>query len=149
MRYGSEVFVCPTTRTTLESWYSNAADVLYPVFDGIPVLVPEPEQYLRRHGPWDPRNGVAGQQQEIRGVWSPDAITPFLKPSELEDMGFSIAAYPLDLLNASIIGMQEALKGIRKTGSAPPHLSLEFEDLQRKVGFPEYYDEEARYRTRT
>ena len=87
MRYGSEVFVCPTTRTTLESWYSNAADVLYPVFDGIPVLVPEPEQYLRRHGPWDPRNGVAGQQQEIRGVWSPDAITPFLKPSELEVSG--------------------------------------------------------------
>jgi SAM-dependent methyltransferase len=81
------VFVCPLTKTTLEELYSNAADTLYPTLDGIPVLVAEPEHFLRRHGPWDPRNGVAGQPQEIRGVWSPDAVTPFLSPEKLEVSG--------------------------------------------------------------
>ncbi len=77
------MFVCPKTRTTLEAWYSNASDTLYPHLDEIPVLVSDPRAFLRRHGPWHPSEGVAGQVQEILPVSEPDAVTPFLSPGEL------------------------------------------------------------------
>jgi len=81
------MFVCPATRTPLEDWYSNAADVLYPLVQGIPVLVRDPHRFLRRHGPWNPAVGVAGQPQELLGVQSPDAVTPFLAPKGLQASG--------------------------------------------------------------
>lgn len=57
------------------------------------------------------------------------------------------AAYPLDLLNASIVGMRLALDALRQTGAPPPAHSLPFAELQRVVGFDDYYAEEARYRS--
>lgn len=72
-------------------------------------------------------------------------LTPALPPAELEEMGYSIAAFPLDLLNASIVSMRSALVGL-KHGKPPASLSLPFEELQDVVGFSEYYAEEARYR---
>ena len=65
--------------------------------------------------------------------------------SELEAIGFSLAAYPLDLLNASIVGMRRALTSLAQEGKPPADVTLPFEELQRVVGFPEYYDEAARY----
>ena len=72
-------------------------------------------------------------------------LTPVLPPVQLEAMGFKLAAYPLDLLNASVVGMRLALKGLA-SGKPPDELTLPFAELQKIVGFPEYYDEEARYR---
>ena len=66
--------------------------------------------------------------------------------SELEAIGFSLAAYPLDLLNASIVGMRRALTSLAQEGKPPADVTLPFEELQRVVGFPEYYAEEERYR---
>ncbi|HJN77281.1 MAG TPA: methyltransferase domain-containing protein [Myxococcota bacterium] len=90
------MFVCPSSRGSLEEWYSNDADTLYPLVDGIPVLVPRPYDFLRRHGPWDPAGGVAGQRQELLGVESPDAVTPFLAPAGLQASG-SFGDWLLDL----------------------------------------------------
>ncbi len=90
------MFVCPQTKTELESWYSNAADTLYPLLDGIPVLVSDPEQFLRLHGPWSPTANVAGQAQQIRGLWSPDAVTPFMAPKALQ-VGGPFGDFLLDL----------------------------------------------------
>ena len=81
------MFVCPATGGPLEELYSEQADVLYPRIQGVPVLVPDPAQYLARHGPWNPSLGVAGQKQRILGVQAPDAVTPFLAPSELGAKG--------------------------------------------------------------
>ena len=72
-------------------------------------------------------------------------VTPALPPTELEAMGYSIAAFPLDLLNASIVSMRAALEGL-KQGRPPQELSLPFEELQEVVGFKEYYEEEAKYK---
>jgi len=77
--------------------------------------------------------------------------TPVLPPAELEEMGFALAAYPLTLLNASIVGMRGALDELHASGGgggvpAAAH-SLPFAELQRVVGFPDYYEEEERYRT--
>ena len=41
--------------------------------------------------------------------------------------------------------MRLALKGLA-SGKPPDELTLPFAELQEIVGFPEYYDEEARYR---
>eukprot|EP00966_Prymnesium_polylepis_P220143 5092886-Prymnesium_polylepis.1 len=72
-------------------------------------------------------------------------LTPALPPAQLEAMGFKLAAYPIDLINASIVGMREALANLAEHGHSPPHLTLPFDELQAVVGFPEYYEEAARY----
>ena len=71
--------------------------------------------------------------------------TPLLVPAALEALGYTIAVYPLTLLNVSIRAMREAL-GSLAVGKRPP-AAMEFEDLKQAVGFPEYYAEEARYKT--
>jgi len=70
--------------------------------------------------------------------------TPMLSPSRLEDLGFSIAAYPLTLLSSAIRGMMDALEALR-VGEAPDG-PLPFEALREIVGFPEYDSELDRYR---
>ena len=74
-------------------------------------------------------------------------LTPELPPAELASIGFSLAAYPLDLINASIAGMRRTLTALHAGERPAANDSLPFEELQRVVGFPEYYDEEARYKT--
>lgn len=69
--------------------------------------------------------------------------TPCLPPSELQAMGYRIAAFPLTLLNASIRAMQGALVALG-AGRAPEGL-LSFEELQRVVGFEDYDREQRRY----
>ena len=74
-------------------------------------------------------------------------LTPVMPPDELDAIGFKLAAYPLDLLNASIIGMRRSLESIAATGKPHSKDSMPFDELQKIVGFPEYYEEEERYRT--
>ena len=73
-------------------------------------------------------------------------LTPVLPPSELEKLGFNLAAYPLDLLNASIAGMQRALGAIDAHERPSAADTLDFAELQRVTGWPEYYEQEARYK---
>jgi len=70
--------------------------------------------------------------------------TPLLPPARLEEIGYAIAVYPLSLLNVSIQAMRAALTSLR-TGDRPA-AAMEFDELKRAVGFPEYYAEEARYK---
>lgn len=69
-------------------------------------------------------------------------LTPLLAPPELRDLGFTIAAYPLTLLSASIQAMQEALSSL-KQGTYPPH--LDFATVKDIVGFADYDREANRY----
>jgi 2-methylisocitrate lyase-like PEP mutase family enzyme len=70
--------------------------------------------------------------------------TPLLPPPQLEAIGYKIAVYPLTLLNVSIQAMRAALSTLTRGGRAAA--AMEFDDLKKAVGFPEYYAEEARYR---
>lgn len=70
--------------------------------------------------------------------------TPLLPPSRLEQIGYAIAVYPLTLLNVSIQAMRAALGDLRRGTRAAG--AMEFDELKRAVGFPEYYAEEARYK---
>jgi len=70
--------------------------------------------------------------------------TPILPPSKLQEMGYTIAAYPVTLLSSGLKAQMEALRRL-KEGEPTEDLELDFETLKEVVGFNEYYREEARY----
>ena len=70
--------------------------------------------------------------------------TPLVPPAQLAAIGYTIAVYPLTLLNVSIAAMRKALIEIK--AGQPVVAAMDFEALKTAVGFPEYYAEEARYR---
>jgi 2-methylisocitrate lyase-like PEP mutase family enzyme len=72
--------------------------------------------------------------------------TPILPLSQLEAVGYTIAVFPLTLLNVSIGAMRQALAELQQR-RGPASAAMDFETLKRAVGFPQYYAEEARYRT--
>lgn len=71
--------------------------------------------------------------------------TPLLPHATLEAIGYTIAVYPLTLLNVSIRAMRAALEELRQGG--PASATLDFDALKAAVGFPAYYEDETRYRT--
>ena len=71
--------------------------------------------------------------------------TPILPPSELQTMGYTMAAYPLTLLSASIKAMQESLELI-KEGKPTFDKILSFAETKDVVGFTKYAKEEGRYK---
>ncbi len=70
--------------------------------------------------------------------------TPVLPPAVLQEVGYSLAAYPLTLLAAAMKAMQDALASF-KAGEHPKDL-LDWDTLRDVVGFNAYYEEENRYR---
>lgn len=75
----------------------------------------------------------------------PSGKTPMLPHSRLQEIGFSIAAYPLTLLSAGLSAQLEVLRRLRD-GQETDSLQLDFERLKEVVGFNDYYREEDRYR---
>lgn len=71
--------------------------------------------------------------------------TPVLPPAELKRMGYTMAAYPLTLLSASIKAMQESLDRIQH-GKSTDDLICTFDETKDAVGFSQYGLEEERYR---
>ncbi len=69
--------------------------------------------------------------------------TPILAHQQLEAMGYKIAVYPLTLLNVSIQAMQTSLTALK---NGQPSAVMNFDELTKAVGFPEYYSEEEKYR---
>lgn len=74
-----------------------------------------------------------------------DGDTPILPPATLEALGFKIAAYPVTLINAAIVAMQNALASLSE-GQTPSGL-MSFARLRQIVGFDSYDAEAARYVT--
>jgi 2-methylisocitrate lyase-like PEP mutase family enzyme len=72
--------------------------------------------------------------------------TPVIDLPTLGAIGYTIAVFPLTLLNVSIQAMRAALQSLRSGRPAPD--AMDFEQLKQAVGFPAYYAEEARYNVR-
>lgn len=72
--------------------------------------------------------------------------TPMLPAAELRDMGYSIAAYPLTLLGATLAAQRQAL-ALLAEGREADVPQIDFEDLKEVVGFTAYDAAAARYRT--
>lgn len=71
--------------------------------------------------------------------------TPILNPTELEEIGYKLVAYPLSLMGVSIGAMQDALTAIRGGRMPSPGSMPSFEELKEILGFNKYYAEEKRY----
>ena len=72
--------------------------------------------------------------------------TPELPPAQLQALGYKIAAYPLVLVSAAIAAMQQALKALAPNSNTPQPPTITFPELQRVVGFPEYWAAEEKYK---
>jgi 2-methylisocitrate lyase-like PEP mutase family enzyme len=78
----------------------------------------------------------------------PGGKTPMLPPKQLQQIGYKLALYPVALLTSAIAAMQTALAALRPESgkSLPP--SISFAELQKVVGFPEYWALETKYQVR-
>ncbi|KAG7341070.1 carboxyvinyl-carboxyphosphonate phosphorylmutase [Nitzschia inconspicua] len=72
--------------------------------------------------------------------------TPILSPQELKQIGYTMAAYPLTLLSASIKAMTESLERIHQ-GLPTDEYIASFPETKDTVGFTQYAREEHRYKT--
>ncbi len=70
-------------------------------------------------------------------------VTPVLPPARLQELGYTLAAYPLTLMLAAVRAMEEALSAL-KDGRPPPGLA-DFTALRDIVGFADYDAEADRY----
>ncbi|CAB9526121.1 Carboxyvinyl-carboxyphosphonate phosphorylmutase, chloroplastic [Seminavis robusta] len=71
--------------------------------------------------------------------------TPILPPAQLKEMGYTMAAYPLTLLSASVQAMQESLDRIQQ-GTPTDDIIATFAHTKDVVGFTQYAKEEDRYK---
>jgi 2-methylisocitrate lyase-like PEP mutase family enzyme len=76
----------------------------------------------------------------------PGGKTPVLSPSELQEIGYKLALYPVMLLSASIAAMQATLDALKPGSKAQFPPSISFAELQGVVGFPGYWKLEERYK---
>ena len=73
-------------------------------------------------------------------------LTPDLPMSELEEIGYQMAVYPLTLLAASMQAMKLALDHIT-TDTRQEASLMDFSELRNRIGFNEYYEASSRYET--
>lgn len=73
--------------------------------------------------------------------------TPSLSTTELEEIGFKLAIYPVDLLSAAIQAMQSAAKNVLSDVADARQSLMPFSELQTLVGFPRYWEVEKRFST--
>ena len=72
--------------------------------------------------------------------------TPELSHKELQDIGFSIAAYPLTLMASAMQAMTGTLAKLKADEDRTPDL-MNFSELRERIGFNDYYDLSSRYET--
>ena len=73
-------------------------------------------------------------------------LTPNIPMSELNEMGYQIAAYPLTLLSASMRAMKNALANLKNDTPRDKDI-LNFSELRDIIGFEEYYELSSQYET--
>ncbi len=70
--------------------------------------------------------------------------TPDLPHAALQDIGYSIAAYPLSLMAAAMQAMVNTLRSMRND-ERPGR--MDFVELRRRIGFEDYYETSKHYGT--
>jgi 2-methylisocitrate lyase-like PEP mutase family enzyme len=114
----------------VEAFAAAGADILF-------LEAPKSEEEMRAFCRATDRPALANMVEQ--------GETPVLPPAVLQDIGYSLAAYPLTLLAAAMKAMQDALAAF-KAGEHPKNL-LDWDSLRDTVGFNAYYEEEERYRS--
>lgn len=112
---------------------AEGADIIF-------LEAPETEEEMRRF--------CAAMNKPCMANMVPGGKTPILPPERLQEVGYKLAVYPVMLLCSAIAAMQATLTALRP-GSAIAHPpSISFTELQRIVGFPDYWQRETRYQAK-
>jgi 2-methylisocitrate lyase-like PEP mutase family enzyme len=77
----------------------------------------------------------------------PGGKTPIVPPPQLQAIGYKLALYPVMLMSSAVAAMQAALAALRPETNAELPPGISFAELQRVVGFPDYWEREGRYKT--
>ena len=72
--------------------------------------------------------------------------TPDLAPDVLQEIGYTIVAYPLSLMSAAMKAMVDTLTCI-KAGESRGRFLMDFAELKRRIGFDDYYRISSNYRS--
>eukprot|EP00891_Asterochloris_glomerata_P006502 jgi/Astpho2/6502/Aster-06962 len=91
--------------------------------------------------------GALGSTPKMASILEGGGKTPAVHPHQLEEMGFKLVAYPLSLLSVSVRAQQVALQQLKQGYLPDPEALTGFEELQRVVGFPAYWEDAARQGT--
>jgi 2-methylisocitrate lyase-like PEP mutase family enzyme len=78
----------------------------------------------------------------------PGGKTPLLPPAKLQEVGYKLALYPVMLLSSAIAAMQATLAALQPGSKAAAPPAVSFTDLQAVVGFPDYWNREAKYQAK-
>lgn len=70
-----------------------------------------------------------------------DGRTPWLTPTQLQDLGYAVALYPVSLLLHAADAQRRAAAALRSGESDGPR--LDFEEVRATVGWPDYEDRGA------
>jgi 2-methylisocitrate lyase-like PEP mutase family enzyme len=110
---------------------AEGADIIF-------LEAPENETEMRRF--------CAAMKRPCMANMVPGGKTPILPAEKLQTGGYKLALYPVLLMSAAIAAMQATLAALRPgAGNAMPP-SITFAELQKVVGFPDYWEREARYK---
>ena len=112
-----------------DAFKKAGADMLF-------VEAPESEEEMRRLCTEVPGWHLANMVEQGK--------TPVLPAKDLQEIGYSLVAWPLTLLSASMKAKREALAAMQ-AGRHRDELLLDFAELREKVGFEDYYAEDERY----
>jgi 2-methylisocitrate lyase-like PEP mutase family enzyme len=76
----------------------------------------------------------------------PGGKTPVLPPAQLAEVGYKLALYPVMLLSSAVAAMQATLEALQPDAAATQPPAVSFADLQKVVGFPDYWERETQYK---
>jgi 2-methylisocitrate lyase-like PEP mutase family enzyme len=112
---------------------AEGADIIF-------LEAPETEDEMRRF--------CAAMTKPCMANMVPGGKTPILPPAKLREIGYKLALYPLMLLSSAVAAMQATLAALHPGATTPQPPSVSFSDLQRVVGFPEYWSRETLYQAK-
>jgi len=72
--------------------------------------------------------------------------TPILPGEQLGKIGYALAVYPIAALSAAITAIQATLEALKPGSNATLPPMVDFPEMQKIVGFPAYWEREARYK---
>ena len=112
---------------------AEGADIIF-------LEAPETEDEMRRF--------CAAMTKPCMANMVPGGKTPILPPEKLGEIGYKLALYPVMLLSSAVAAMQATLAALHPGATTPQPPSVSFADLQRVVGFPEYWSRETLYQAK-
>ncbi len=99
---------------------------------------PESEDEMRRY--------CAAMKKPCMANMVHGGKTPILPGEQLGKLGYALAVYPIVTLSAAIAAMRTALEAIKPGTNTKLPPMVDFPEMQKIVGFPAYWEREAKYK---